>query len=63
MKHKEDVRNRQAEIELMERRRNATLLMEESPTLVQLYLHVADLSKGGILFDREGFEVQGVDDL
>ena len=54
LKHQEQVRQQQAELEMIERRRRATMMMEEQPTFAQLYLHVANLGRGGISFDRDG---------
>ncbi len=39
------------------------MLMEEQPTFAQLYLHVAQVGRGGIQFDRDGVPVEGLDDL
>ena len=41
LRHQEEVRKQQAELEMMEKRRRATMMMEEQPTFAQLYLHVA----------------------
>ena len=63
LKHQEDVRKQEAELALMEKRRRAMMMMEEQPTFAQLYLHVAGVGRGGILFDRDGIQIDGVEDL
>ena len=48
---------------MMEKRRRAMMMMEEQPTFAQLYLHVDRVGRGGIFFDRDGQQIEGVDDL
>jgi len=57
------VRKNKEELEMMERRRRAMMMMEEQPTFAQLYLHVAELGRGGIHFNRDGERVEGIDEL
>ena len=47
----------------MDKRKRAMMLMEEQPTFAQLYLNVESIGRGGIIFDREGVQVEGIDDL
>ena len=61
--HQEQMRTQQAELEAMEKRKRAMMLLEEQPTFAQLYLHVAEVGRGGITFDRDGAQVEGADDL
>jgi hypothetical protein len=63
LKHNEEAKKRQAEMELMEKRQRAMMMMEEQPTFAQLYLYVDQVGKGGISFDREGNYVDALDDL
>ena len=51
------------EMERMEKRRRASMLLEAQPTFAQLYLRVGSLSRGGLLIDRDGNDVEGVSDL
>lgn len=47
----------------MDKRKRAMMMMEEQPTFAQLYLHVEEIGRGGIIFDREGLQIEGLDDL
>ena len=42
----EDYRKKQAEIELLERRKRAVMKMEAQPTFAQLYLHIDRIGPG-----------------
>lgn len=48
------MRKQKGELELMDKRRRAMMMMEEQPTFAQLYLHIEGLGRGGLLFDRDG---------
>ena len=61
--HQETVRQQKEELEAMEKRRRAMMMMEEQPTFAQLYLHCGTIGRGGIIFDRDGAQVEGIDDL
>ena len=63
LQHQETVRKNQQELEMMDKRKRAMMLMEEQPTFAQLYLHVSSVGRGGIFFDRDGMQVEGLDDL
>ena len=54
LKHQEDIRKREEELKIIEKRKRAMMLLEEQPTFAQLYLHVDHVAKGGITIDRDG---------
>ena len=58
LKHQEDVRNREEELKMIEKRKRAMMLLEEQPTFAQLYLHVDQVGKGGITIDRDGNDLE-----
>ena len=58
LKHQEDVRQREEELRLMEKRKRAMMMMEEQPTFAQLYLNVDHIAKGGITIDRDGNDIE-----
>ena len=46
----------------MEKRKRAMMMMEEQPTFAQLYLHVGQMGRGGVIFDRDGLKIEGLED-
>ena len=63
LEHQEEVRNKTAEVEALERRRTAVMNMEAQPTFAQLYLHIDSIGNGGISIDRENNKLEIPEDL
>jgi len=57
LQQNEEMRKHEKELELLEKRKRAVMTLEEQPTFAQLYLNIDKLGPGGIIIDREGYEV------
>ena len=63
LEHQEEVRQKEAEVVALEKRRAVVMQMEKQPTFAQLYLHIDQIGHGGISIDRDGNKVEIPEEL